>query len=157
MHFKVGEDAIALQLKDLDGKSVDTAAMREQVLLLSFQAAFSGPSKTIAPVLVDAAAKYDQHGLRIVSIALDESPDVARRSAKALGYTWPQCCDGKGWETPAALRYYVEDVPHLVLIGRDGKIAGLNFYPVDERGIAELHTAIRAALGIQDKSRGDGR
>ena len=33
-----------------------------------------------------------------------------------------------------------------MLIDRAGKIAGLNFYPVDERGIAELHAAIRGAI-----------
>ena len=45
-----------------------------------------------------------------------------------------------------ALRYRVEGVPNLLLVGRDGKFAGLYFVVTDEYGRSQLSDAVKAAL-----------
>jgi hypothetical protein len=51
-----------------------------------------------------------------------------------------------GWESPVALRYAVEEIPHLLLLGRDGRIAAMNLFPSNDAGKQVLVEEIEKAL-----------
>jgi hypothetical protein len=50
------------------------------------------------------------------------------------------------WQSEMALRYAVEVLPYALLIGRNGKIAGMNLYPNNPESIAELTELIAQNL-----------
>ena len=39
---------------------------------------------------------------------------------------WAQLIDQKGWESTAILTYAIQGIPHLILLGPDGKIIANN-------------------------------
>ena len=80
------------------------------------------------------------------SETLDRSRADFDRAVEELEISWPQVWDGMGEQTEAALRYAVDGPPRTLLIGKDGRIAALHLYPVDEHGVNEVEVAIRAAL-----------
>ena len=60
--------------------------------------------------------------------------------------SWPQICDGKGWQAELAVRYGVESIPFMLLVdGNTGEVlAGTaevraqNLGPAIEAGLARL-------------------
>ena len=62
------------------------------------------------------------------------------------GITWRHIFDGKVWMTDAALRYSVQNVPSYVLIGKDGKVAGLRMFLRDENGVGDFRQLVENAL-----------
>ena len=44
------------------------------------------------------------------------------------------------------MRYAIDMPPRMVLIGRDGKIASLELFPYDKRGLEETRRIIAAEL-----------
>jgi hypothetical protein len=39
---------------------------------------------------------------------------------------WPQCFDGKGWETDFVQKYGIQGIPATFLVGKDGKVVATN-------------------------------
>lgn len=148
--FKVGAEPVALSLQDLEGKPVSLGDYAGKVLLLDFGANWNGAYVAIAPLLAGLYAKHHESGFDILSISLDEDCRQFEQLRKDNKHTWRACCDGKGWETEAALRYNVEAIPHLLLIGRDGKLAAMNLFPGDEAGQKVLADEIEKALAAKN-------
>ena len=144
--FTVGGDPLPLQLADLDGKPVQLTDYAGKVLLLDFGAAWNEPYREIAPLLAKAYAEHHERGFDILTISLDDDCAQFHKLREEQKHAWRACCDGKGWETEAALRYHVEAIPNLLLLGRDGKIAAMNLFPADEAGRKVLAEEIEKAL-----------
>ena len=71
----------------------------------------------------------------------------AKTAIKQWKTTFSQAWVPGGWDADLALRHRVENVPHAMLIGKDGKIAGMNFALGDEFGQRELIDAVRKTVG----------
>ena len=54
---------------------------------------------------------------------------------------------GRGFDSDIALRYRVERVPYLLLIGKDSTIAAMNLHPVDDQGTDALRASVQEAVG----------
>ena len=147
MDFKPGADAIAFRGKDLTGKTVTLADFKGKVLLLDFWASWSEPCLQALPDMIALRAKYQDRGLAMLSISIDEQREELEAAVAANTIPWPQLFDGKSWQGENALRYSVEQVPHMLLIGRNGKIAALRLFPFDAAGKEYLVEQIEAALG----------
>lgn len=83
----VGE-APAIYAKDLDGATVDLAALRGQTVVLNFWASWCGPCRAEMPEFKQFAA--DHPDVKLIGVAVD-SGDAAevRDAADRLGITWP--------------------------------------------------------------------
>lgn len=147
--YEVGAEPVALSLVDLAGKAVSLGDYAGKVLLLDFGANWNGAYVAITPLLVELYAKHRARGFEILSISLDEDCAQFEKLRQEQKCTWRACCDGKGWETEAALRYNVEAIPYLLLIGRDGKIAAMNLFPGDDAGQKILAEEIEKALAAK--------
>jgi cytochrome c biogenesis protein CcmG/thiol:disulfide interchange protein DsbE len=83
-------------LKDADGKLVRLSDLRGKVVLLDFWATWCTPCKIEIPWFMEMQKKYQQQGLEVIGVSLDE----------------------KGWE---AVKPFVTDVGvnYRVVIGND--------------------------------------
>lgn len=139
---KVGADPLTIAGKDLEGKDVSLDQYKGKVLLVDFWAIWCGPCVAELPNVVQAYQKYHGQGFEVLGISLDE----AEAKAKLVAFTgenkmpWRQIYDGGQWNAANAVAWGVKAIPFTVLIGKDGKIAGVNL-----RGEA-LGPAIEAAL-----------
>lgn len=144
--FEVGGEPVPLQLIDVGGKPVSLEKYRGKVLLLDFWASWCGPCMEMLPSLKKLYEKYHDKGFEILGISLDEDLGAMKEAIRKKKIPWRQVFGGDGWQSIPALRYNVEALPHLILIGRDGRIAALHLFPVDAAGVKEAAEAIEAAL-----------
>ena len=144
--LKRGSPAIPLQLTDVAGKPLTLGDYKGKVVLLDFWSAAVTPSRRIEVRLAALHKQLHEKGFDVLSISVDSDCKAEAEAAAKDGMRWRRVCDGKGYATDAALRYGVETVPWMLLIGRDGKVAKTNLFPVEDHGFQELEAAVTAAL-----------
>ncbi|GAB4517350.1 MAG: hypothetical protein Tsb0020_35940 [Haliangiales bacterium] len=99
------------------GQHLSSDELRGQVVLLDFWATWCGPCIDAMPDLAALDASYRDHGLRIISINMDNAAK-ARATLRSLDIDLPLYVD----DGTTADKYKVTTIPHLVLIDRDGDI-----------------------------------
>jgi thiol-disulfide isomerase/thioredoxin len=127
-----------------DGRKVDLRELRGKIVLIDFWATWCGPCVAELPHLQELQRRYGSTGLEIVGVALESrgtrssaTPEErARKQAgeleKMLGFvrdrgiTWPQFCDGLGFESPFARQFSINAIPTLFVLGRDGRLVAMD-------------------------------
>lgn len=146
MDFRVGGETLPLTLENLDGKTFDLAAQSGKVVLLYFWASDEASSEQATSASQRLHQEFADDGLVVQGISLDETKSRAMNAIETWQTTFPQAWVTNGMNADLALRYRVEGVPNLLLVGRDGKFAGLYFVVTDEYGRSQLSDAVKAAL-----------
>ena len=113
-----------VRLSDYAGKSV---------VLLDFWASWCGPCLKAAPAIRDAARRYADKGLQVIGVSVDDDPAAWRQAlAKHNLDDCPQVlsCESSTGEAlyfpeqaDLADLYQVKQIPCLILIDREGRIA----------------------------------
>jgi predicted methyltransferase len=75
------------------------------------------------PLLKQLYWKYQERGVDIIGISLDEEPAKVERFMVEKGIFWPQICDGKADAGAIPKLYNVSGTPDLFVIDRAGNIA----------------------------------
>jgi len=129
----VGQPFTDLTLKTPDDKpiSISDYAGKGKYVLLDFWAAWCGPCRNTNPRVVELYKRYKDKGFEIVGISLDQSKEAWVKAIKDDNITWPQMSDLKYWQSAAAKMYSVSTIPHMILLGKDGKIIAKGIY-IDE-------------------------
>jgi thiol-disulfide isomerase/thioredoxin len=137
-----GSDPVPFTAKDLDGKDVSPADYKGKVLLIDFWATWCGPCMAELPHVLETYGELHDQGFEILGISLDRDTDKEKlvNTIKDRGMSWRHVYDGKFWQAEIAQLHDIQSIPATILIGKDGKIAGMNL-----RGDA-LKTAVKAAL-----------
>jgi peroxiredoxin len=138
-----GQPAIPFTAEVLGNGRFDLAEHKDHVVVLAFWAA-QGPG---AAELCDALKTLRKEGkdLDVLGIAVDPDPKVVAQVSQKLGADWPQACDGQGYHGDLCLRYGVETVPTVIVIGKGGTVAGLNLHASTDDAKAELLEVVRKA------------
>ncbi len=113
------------------------ATLRGRPVVLDFWASWCGPCAVQAPILDRIARRYEKQGLVVIGIDVDDPPDKARAYAKAKGLSYPIVID----PGEASKRYGVDKLPSLVVIDREGRVAGYFSGVVDEASLDEIVAA----------------
>ncbi len=131
----VGKPAPTIVGTDLDGKAVKLDDMKGDVVFVVFWASWCLPNAQEVARFGQIAASNREKGFRVIGINLDSLQDggVAaetvmpnvRRFLIEHNVRWPNLINGSG-EKDYAKAYGVTEIPSNVLIGRDGRVIGVD-------------------------------
>lgn len=107
-----------------DGTEISLMAevKKHKITVIDFWASWCGPCRQEMPFMIQMYDKYQSKGLGILGISLDENSDAWIKGTEALGFTWPQMSDLKGWENEIAQYFQVTSIPHTIIVDQSGKI-----------------------------------
>ncbi len=141
--LKPGARPFAVTAKDLSGKPISLAQYKGKVVLMDFWATWCPPCVAEMPNVIANYKKYHAKGFEVIGVSLDKNKGSLTRYIARKKMPWRQIFDGKEFGSAVPRQYGVEGIPFGLLIGRDGKIAG-----VSVRGPA-LGPAIKKALAAK--------
>lgn len=123
-----GMPYIDLPLQTIEGKesSLSTYIDKGKYILLDFWASWCPPCRRQTPYLKQLFERYDKWQFSIVGISFDTNREEWKEYIQKNQIKWAQLIDQKGWESTAILTYAIQGIPHLILLGPDGKIIANN-------------------------------
>ena len=95
--------------------------MRGKVVLIDFWATWCPPCRAEVPDVVAAYKKFHDQGFEVVGISLDHDKDTLLNFTSRHEMAWPQYFDGQGWDNAISSSFGVQQIPTMVLLGKDGK------------------------------------
>ena len=95
---------------------------KNKVTVIDFWASWCGPCRQEMPFMIELYKQYQSQGLGIIGISLDNERDAWLNATEAMGISWPQMSDLKGWENEIALYFNVTSIPHTIVVDQQGKI-----------------------------------
>jgi thiol-disulfide isomerase/thioredoxin len=118
----VGKPPPSFEAKTIDGKVVKFPGdYKGKLVMLDFWATWCGPCLHELPGLIKVHEEFHAKGFEVLGISLDSEDDVATLPdfIKSKGMSWPQICDGQGWQCTIARSYGVRGIPSCWLIDGD--------------------------------------
>lgn len=124
----------------LDGKELQAKEFAGKVLVVSFWATWCGPCRKELPML-EGLQRTVGDRIQVVAVNIEDR-DVFRRAARSMeDYKLTFSHD---YRRPSEA-YGVKGIPHMVIIGRDGKIVKVN-RGYSEEALPGVVADINAAL-----------
>lgn len=114
----VGDMALDFTLTDLDGQVVSLSDYKGKAIMLNFWGTFCPPCVTEMPLFQDYYEDYEEEGLVVLGVNLNEPPVTVRRFVKEYGLTFPILLD----KDVVRKQYGVRQYPTTFFIDRDGVI-----------------------------------
>jgi thiol-disulfide isomerase/thioredoxin len=136
-----------------EGQSIETSQYAGKVLVVTFWASWCGPCKKELPILEAIQNVAGTDKIQVVAVNIEEREQFIKiaRALSSLKLTLTH--DSRRRSADA---YGVNGIPHLVLIGRDGKVINVRRGYSEEAMdsiIAEINTAL-AAPDVAGDSKG---
>ncbi len=128
LRLATGDTAPDFTLTTLDGQSVTLAEHRGSVVVLDFWATWCPPCRMSLPKLQQFADWAEQDGRAVKVYAVDifervqtneQKKQIVGQFWKKQGFTIPTLMD---FDNSVAAAFEVEPIPHMVVIGPQGKI-----------------------------------
>ena len=121
--FEFLERPIDLRFTAADGRDVDLAKLRGNVVLIYFCASWCPPCVHEYPKLKSVYDQFHKQGFEIIGISVDQSHASFDRYTQRKKIPWPQHYEDNGWEGDLMKRFRVRYIPRLFLLDRTGRVA----------------------------------
>ncbi|MGA3066384.1 MAG: redoxin family protein [Tepidisphaeraceae bacterium] len=137
-----GSQAPSFSLTGLDGSQVSSSDLHGSVYVLDFWATWCPPCIASLPKLDDLHQSMKDTGLKVFAINEQEDKDTIQKFMDSKKLTLPVLMDADGSTLQA---YGSDSIPHLVIVGKDGKILKVHEGVADEDAIRrEVQDALAA-------------
>lgn len=139
-----GDAAIDVRGATLAGGRFALAETQGKAVVLAF---WSLGDRDLPALVAELKALRAAHGdaLAVVAIALDRDVAATKAAIASLGFDAMHLADGKGVQTDAALRWFVEG-PTVHVVDAAGKVGALGQHAGTDDARAELRDAVAAAV-----------
>lgn len=127
---------------DINGGLVNTSAYKGKVVLVNFWAAWCTPCAAEIPQFIALQKKYQDQGLQVVGVSVEDDPDVLLRFYRKYQMNYPV--------VPGDLKIAdafggVLGLPTTFVLGRDSRIHGkhngaTDFSVIEREVVALLHS-----------------
>ena len=115
----IGKANLNFKLKDMNGKVVNLAQYKGQVVLLNFWATWCGPCKLEIPEFIRAYAEHKNKGFAVLGVSIDDTAEQLKAFAAEFKVNYPMLLNDEKLEEAYGPIY---GVPVSIFIGRDGSI-----------------------------------
>ena len=125
----VGKPVDDFQAADVDGKPFDIKSLRGRVVVVLFWATWNEDSKmemqSVGPFWTDNVGR----GLTVVAVNLDQTPEQVKLFRGKMKTDWthihtpPPDITKNEVMSPLAMRYGVEEIPYVLVMDREGRLA----------------------------------
>ena len=122
--FMIGVEPPEIALNDLNGVPQSLRNLKGKVVILHFWNSTAPACKRQIPLLTTLYKKYHYAGLEIMSIAIEKNETPLLNAIKESKMNWIHVTDYQFWQSPVVQTYEVKAIPYLMLIDKEGKIAG---------------------------------
>lgn len=117
--LKVGDKAPDFTLKAMSGKNLKLAEQRGQIIVLNFWASWCGPCRKEMPVLQKFYEKYQDLGVSVWGVNVEQENQAGRDFLADLNLSFPILFDDSN---TISADYQVEAMPTTVILDRNGVI-----------------------------------
>jgi thiol-disulfide isomerase/thioredoxin len=120
------------------GARMQVSQLKGHAVVLDFWATWCGPCAMQAPILDRIARRYQDKGVVVLGVNVDDPPEIAREYALRKGLTYPIVMDAM---KAASRSYSVDKLPSLVVIDKAGLVVAYLTGLVDESSLDEIVAA----------------
>lgn len=125
-----GDVAPQIEGVDVAGAPISLHSIQGKVVVVNFWATWCGPCMAELPALQELHDTLKARGLRVVGIAVDDTPENIRSAKERFGITYPLIVDTKAsskrsFGIRGLPETFVLDAQHRVLIIQDPSDGGL--------------------------------
>ena len=122
--LEAGDMAPDLVGRDINNNVVRLTSLRDKVVVVSFFASWCEPCRRELPMLEQLQRAGAEKGLQVIAVNWKEDRAVFRALVRANpGYQLKFVSDASGLVGSA---YGVKAIPHMFLVGKDGRISFVN-------------------------------
>ena len=124
--LQIGGTVPEISLSDTRDSVINLSSFNGKVILIDFWASWCAPCRAANPYVEKLYKKYKAKGFEVFAVSLDVKKEAWLRAIKKDRLTYTLVVDGKGWQSPVAERYFVDQSPTNFLLDRSGKIVAIN-------------------------------
>ena len=89
-------EAPEFELESLDGGTISSADLKGRPIVLNFWASWCIPCREEMPAFERMWARYEDEGVQIIGVNIQDSEEGAREFVEEIGVTYPIALDTKG-------------------------------------------------------------
>jgi len=135
------EAPFSMTFTAIDGRAVDSGALRGKVVLVDFWATWCPPCVAEMPEIQRLYNNYNKDGLVVIGISLDADKSAVEKFIANNKIPWPVYFDENKGQNRFAIEWGVEAIPTKCLIDKDGRK-----HPLAPD--ADLEAEIKKLLGL---------
>jgi len=117
--LSLGQAAPDFTLKSMAGKNLNLAEQRGNIIVINFWASWCGPCRKEMPVLQKFYDKYQDLGVSVWGVNVEQENQAGRDFLADLDLKFPILFDDTN---TISAKYQVEAMPTTVIIDRDGLV-----------------------------------
>ncbi|WP_347274071.1 TlpA disulfide reductase family protein [Candidatus Kuenenia sp.] len=119
---QMGVEAPTFNVKDVNGKTVNLADYKGEVVLLFFWATWAEPCIQEFPKIMRMYTNLGSQGVKFIGISLDNDLENLISFMQHERFDWPQIFDGEQFKGELAQLYNVQNLPLIYVLDRKSKV-----------------------------------